>query len=650
MNAATELSAKGPIGDRTHTSASGRGFGHGKVILLGEHAVLYGHPAVALGLSRGLRASVRSGPGHLRVPAWQVDQGPGAQSLLRFGLEAVAGRLGPERWDVVVDADLPAGGGLGSSAAFCVAVARAIADRTGATLGQVAAAVADGEAVFHGQASGVDAAAALHGGLGRFERTTGWQSITPPRPLTVCVGLSGRSHQTGHLVAAIARRYAEEPAARQRIETLGALARQACRTIVDGAEGLGALLDEAQETLAGLGLSCPETDELVALARRAGAREPSSRGPEEAERWWLCRMVRRGKSSRRGPPRAIAVLRRVSVAPRLGVAHARAGTNIALVKYWGKRDPVLNLPAADSLSLTLDAFGTETGVSFEQPAGGSHHGDVVTANGAPADEAFSARVSRFLDLVRTLAAIDLPARVVTSNTVPMASGLASSASGFAALALAGSRAAGLTLAPAQVSALARRGSGSAARSVFGGFVEMQAGTRADGEDSYARPILDPTSWPLRMIVAVTTNEQKPIGSTEAMERTARSSPYYAGWLSACARELTTARHAIERRDLEALGGVMERSALQMHASAMAASPPVFYWNPATVALIHAVWRLRARGTLAFFTIDAGPHVKVLCEPSAVPPVEQALAACPGVLRTIVLSPGPAATLLEDSRR
>jgi diphosphomevalonate decarboxylase len=153
-----------------------------------------------------------------------------------------------------------------------------------------------------------------------------------------------------------------------------------------------------------------------------------------------------------------------------------------------------------------------------------------------------------------------------------------------------------------------------------------------------------------MIVAVTTSEQKAIGSTEAMEHTAKTSPYYSDWLASCARDLEVAREAVGRRDLEVLGAVMERSALRMHASAIAACPPVLYWNSATVAVMRAVWSLRKQGTPAFFTIDAGPHVKVLCEPSAVSKVEPELAACGGVLRTIVLAPGPAAAVIDGGER
>ena len=322
-----------------------------------------------------------------------------------------------------------------------------------------------------------------------------------------------------------------------------------------------------------------------------------------------------------------------------------AGTNIALVKYWGKRDKALNLPAAGSLSLTLKELGTRTTVRF-----GSHVGpeDRVRLNGNDPDPTTRSRIVAFLDLVRERAAIGARAEVVSENSVPTAAGLASSASGFAALAVAASRAAGLDLSPAELSGLARRGSGSAARSIFGGFVEMQPGVLADGSDAVAEPVAEGEGWPVRLVVAVTTEGPKAIGSTEAMERTAATSPFYEGWIGSVPRDLQDARAAIAERDLNRLGSVAERSALRMHASAMAAGPAIFYWTPATLAAMQTVRALRDRGVPSFFTIDAGPHVKVLCEPADAPEVQAALAATPGVLRTLSTSPGRGARILHET--
>jgi diphosphomevalonate decarboxylase len=333
--------------------------------------------------------------------------------------------------------------------------------------------------------------------------------------------------------------------------------------------------------------------------------------------------------------------------PRPRAVTAQAGTNIALVKYWGKRDAALNLPAAGSLSLTLAELGSKTRVSFASGAGAPGAPDTVRLGDAPADARFSARVSRFLDLVRAAAGIDAAAEVTTSNSVPTAAGLASSASGFAALALAATRAAGLDLSAPALSALARRGSGSAARSIFGGLAEMDPGQRADGADACAHPLLGPAEWDLRLVVALTAKGEKSIGSTAAMDHTAATSPYHAAWIASVAIDLGAARAAIAARDLARLGVVAERSALRMHASALAADPAILYWAPATVAVLHAVRAARTQGQLAAWaTIDAGPHVKVLCRSGDAAQVARLLNGVPGVLGTLVASPGEGAKVVE----
>lgn len=327
--------------------------------------------------------------------------------------------------------------------------------------------------------------------------------------------------------------------------------------------------------------------------------------------------------------------------PRPGRATAEARTNIALVKYWGKRDATLNLPAAGSLSLTLDGLVTTTTV--ERTPGAP---DQLVLGGEPQTGEPLLRVSRFLDLVRARANTSDGARVTSENSFPTASGLASSASAFAALALAATRAFGLKLAPSELSALARRGSGSAARSLFGGFVEMRPGERPDGADAYAEPIADERFWPeLRMVVAVVGGGvPKSVPSRSGMEHTAATSPLYAGWLATVASDLAAARAAISARDLGALGEVAERSALAMHASALAARPAVLYFRGATVEAIHAVRELRAAGVEGYATVDAGPHVKVLCRESAARVIAGRLAEIPGVTSTFVCAPGAGARL------
>jgi diphosphomevalonate decarboxylase len=318
-------------------------------------------------------------------------------------------------------------------------------------------------------------------------------------------------------------------------------------------------------------------------------------------------------------------------------AVARANTNIALVKYWGKRDAALNLPAVGSLSLTLEGLSTRTTVVFD----GKLERDTLALNGAEADARAVGRVSKFLDIVRERTGIAERASVESSNDFPTAAGLASSASAFAALAVAATHAAGLDLSDRELSILARRGSGSAARSIFGGFAEMHRGTRADGEDAFAEPIV--TDWDVRLVIAATTQGAKATLSTDGMRHTAETSPYYDAWVKMSERDLTSARDAIARRDLAALGEVTEASCLSMHASAMAARPAVLYFIGATIEGYRAIQELRRAGVPAWFTCDAGPHVKALTDAANAAKVEAALA---HLGKTWICKPGPRAEVLE----
>ncbi len=320
---------------------------------------------------------------------------------------------------------------------------------------------------------------------------------------------------------------------------------------------------------------------------------------------------------------------------------ARSNVNVALVKYWGKRDPVLNLPATGSISLTLAGLSVEAQVGF---GGGDVASDEVTIDGEPARGHERARLVQFLDVLRAEAGRREPARVVTRSQVPRGAGLASSAAAFAALALAGSRAAGLRLEPPALSALARRGSGSAARSIFGGFVEWRRGQRADGSDSVAESLLGASDWDVRVVVAITHSGPKAVSSRDGMTRAA-ASPLYPAWVAGAEADLAEARAAIRARDLDALGQLAEHSALTMHAVGLAARPPLLYWRGATVECVHRVWALRAEGTPAFVTIDAGPQVKVLCAPGDAAGVADALRTVPGVERVLTCAPGGGAEVL-----
>lgn len=318
---------------------------------------------------------------------------------------------------------------------------------------------------------------------------------------------------------------------------------------------------------------------------------------------------------------------------RTGTAKARS--NIALVKYWGKADAALNIPAVGSISIALDALWSDTRVDFDE----SLAADAFTLDGVARTDQL-ARISACLDILRDRAGVTTRANVVSHNNFPTGAGLASSASGFAALVAAADRALGLELNLRELSRVARRGSGSAARSLHGGFVEMHAGSAADGSDSFAEPLLDAAAWPLNVVVAVTSTREKAVGSGAGMTRSAQSSAYYRAWVESHPTDMNVAREAIRARDFGALAEVAELSCLKMHAAAMAAVPPLVYFSGTTVEGIELVRGLRRDGVPVFFTVDAGPQIKAVCESGAVERVRDALAALPGVLDVIVSDLGP----------
>jgi diphosphomevalonate decarboxylase len=305
-------------------------------------------------------------------------------------------------------------------------------------------------------------------------------------------------------------------------------------------------------------------------------------------------------------------------------ATAIAHANIALVKYWGKSDETLILPEAGSLSVALDLLRTTTTVELGAAA------DSFELDGRSEDPS---RARAVLDA----AGIRERARIVSRNDFPTGAGLASSASGFAALATAACAAAGLHRTPLELSALARRGSGSATRSVAGGW--------AVWEGESARQVLPPEHWDLRFCVALCAAGPKSTGSRDGMRLSRETSPYHKAWIEQCRRDLPRALHMLAARDLHTLGDLAEKNALRMHADALAADPPLVYFEPATVGCLHALGELRSRGTQAWATIDAGPHVVAICAAADAKQVETMLRAVPGVRDVLVCAAAGGARVL-----
>ena len=315
-------------------------------------------------------------------------------------------------------------------------------------------------------------------------------------------------------------------------------------------------------------------------------------------------------------------------------ATAKAQPNIAIIKYWGKRDPVRNLPAVGSISVTLSELFTEMEVEIDA----NLEDDVLVVNGQDGN-AMLARVSACLDNV---AGRDrLAARVTSNCNFPIAAGLASSASAFAALVVAADAAYDQALNRAQQASLAGRTSGSAARSLLGGFVELEN----DRDDIAVNNLLDAEDWPLKVVVAITEPGPKLVGSGDAMEISRKTSPFYDRWVEQQAADLTQARAAVANRNFSKLALVAEHNCLKMHSVMWGSRPPIIYWNSATLACMQSIRDLQSQGVGVFFTIDAGPQVKAICAAEDEPAVRQALATTAGVVDVMVSGLGAGARLV-----
>lgn len=319
-------------------------------------------------------------------------------------------------------------------------------------------------------------------------------------------------------------------------------------------------------------------------------------------------------------------------------ATALAHPNIAFIKYWGNQDDDLRLPANPSLSMNLAGLHTITTVSFAEEL----PGDELAINGQLTAGPALERVTAHLDLIRRLARLELPARVESENNFPMGSGIASSASAFAALSLAGAAAAGLALDETALSRLARRGSGSASRSIPPGYCQWNTG---DDETSAAFSIAPPEHWDLADVVVVSSQEHKPVGSTGGHALAATSS-LQAARVAGTAERLRLCREALLARDLPALGAVIEEDAIIMHAVMMSGHPPLYYWNPTTVTVIQAAQEWRLGGLPVYFTIDAGPNVHLICEAAQAERVAGLARLLPGVQDVLTSRPGGAARLIS----
>lgn len=322
-------------------------------------------------------------------------------------------------------------------------------------------------------------------------------------------------------------------------------------------------------------------------------------------------------------------------------AKARAHTNIALIKYWGKKNKSLIIPFNNSISLTLDSFYTDTKVTF------SNHlkNDIFTINNIKQSKKETNKITKFLNIIRNMSQIKLNAKVESTNNFATSAGLASSSSGFAALSLAASKAANLNLSKRQLSILARKGSGSACRSIYGGLVEWVKGS--NDQTSFAIPIEEKINWGIQIISITFDNNVKKISSRQGMEISVNTSPFYNQWIIETNKDIKLIKQAIKEKNIDKIGLIAQNNALKMHALTISSNPWFTYWKPETLRAISIINSLHLNKKLScYFSIDAGPNVKIICNKKQTSELLSELYKHFNQNQISISSPGPGVHLID----
>ncbi|GIW21145.1 MAG: diphosphomevalonate decarboxylase [Candidatus Sericytochromatia bacterium] len=309
-----------------------------------------------------------------------------------------------------------------------------------------------------------------------------------------------------------------------------------------------------------------------------------------------------------------------------------------MLSIGGKKNDDLKIPLNNSISMTIDSLYTITSVEDSEK-------DIFIINGK---EENNERIKNYLNLFRNKFNKKDFLKIVTENNFPTSAGIASSASGFSALAFALDKYWNLNLSKKDLSILSRLGSGSACRSIYGGFVEWSKGNKDDGSDSYSIQIADKDYWKeIRMIIAIVEDNKKVKSSSDGMSQTVKTSPFYNCWLSSIENDLVNVRNAILERDIEKLGKTIEHNCLKMHATMITTIPSVIYWRAGTLKVIEKVNEIRNNGYPCYYTIDAGPNVKIICEEKDLLNIKQQIENLKDIKKIMVSKCGDGPTFLED---
>jgi diphosphomevalonate decarboxylase len=613
---------------------------HGKIILMGEHAVVYGYGAIALPLfSHTVSTSIeKSESDNLDCSLYKgkLNIAPLNLGNVCEVIKEVKSRLSiDESLKITIQSNIPSGRGMGSSAAVVSSVIKALYNykKIYLTQEQLLELVHIGETLAHGNPSGLDGVIVNSKVPVVFKRNKGIVPIQSRLHGYLIIKDTGIVASTKQAVADIAELIKQESIYRDALDQLGKLSESSIRLIEKGnMKELGLKMTQAQRLLKLLTVSHPDIDRLVDEALEAGALGAKLTG---GGRGGCVIALCQDETSRD------AVVSRWShenlwvLDLNVRKVKARAHANIALVKYWGKEDEKQVIPYNSSLSLTLDKLYTDTTIETSEI-------DEFILNGVKKEGDEAEKVFGFVERFRQQSLRKNRIRVLSVNNFPTAAGLASSASGFAALATAANRYFNLNLSKRDLSEITRFGSGSATRSLFKGFSIWKKDVVP-----YAYEF-DRADWDIAMIVVIINKEKKLISSKQAMRMTVQTSPFYPAWVKSAQTDIERMMIAIKKHDFREVGEITQSNALRMHASMMTAVPPIIYWQPETLSILQAIENLREKGFECYATMDAGPNVKILTRQSQAKAIVDNLLSLVDSANMIICLPGEGAQILDEN--
>ncbi len=624
----------------------------GKIHLIGEHSVVYGKPAILAPVNLFLKANIRKAKKKEILGITQYDDAiRNMQLAIEEKIRQKFQVVNIPDYQIEIDkAGIPIGSGLGTSASLSAAFSECLLkflkiEYSRDDLFEIAI---EGEKIFHGNPSGGDLAAVLNPGLTYFKKNPDNSKIITPLSLQKNINLllidSGKPAEgTSEMVAFIKEKMKKQMIVTGEILNSQDILTEEMLTVLkkwDGKKFIR-IIRMAESNLEKLGVVGTSSIAIIRNIEKTGgaAKITGAGGIKNGSGMILAyhknlnKLIKFAQSHKL---RYYPVKLEAQNTNTIMKATAKAPANIAFIKFWGKKDSKLNIPFSNTLSVSLDNVFTITTVEFSK----EFKKDSIEIDGEK-KLAEQDRLMNHLDNIRKVAKTDLKARVVSKNNFPNSSGLASSASGFAALSLAGTTALGLNLSEKELSALARLGSGSAARSIPGGFVEWNQGT--SHKSSYAHTIFPADHWDLSAIIVMITSEKKDVSTTKGHGITT-TSPFFKLRIKNLPARVAKMKKAIKERDIISFGEILEEECLEFVTMSLTANPYIIYWEPATIRIMKECKKLRDQGLTPYFTMDAGPQPVIYCLKKDAKKISDKLSKTEGVIKTIICNPSAGAKI------